>query len=86
MNIFHFLSSHKLFSAYLVRLQHLKPLHEMTEKEFDKRMATGLAQAKADMGKPVEKAFANIRNVGNKRGKTIATNTAHISEKTNRDS
>jgi len=38
-----------------------KSLEEMTDEEFDKRMAAGLAQAQADIGTPAEEVIARLR-------------------------
>lgn len=38
-----------------------KSLEEMTDEEFDKRMAAGFAQAQADMGDPVSEVFERLR-------------------------
>ena len=38
-----------------------KSLEEMTDEEFDARMAVGLFQAQADMGSPVSETFARLR-------------------------
>ena len=40
---------------------HPKSLEEMTEEEFDKRMAIGLAEAKADKGSPLEDVVDRLR-------------------------
>ena len=39
-----------------------KSLEEMTDEEFDERMAVGLAQALADMGSPAEEVIARLRS------------------------
>jgi DNA-damage-inducible protein J len=38
-----------------------KSLEEMTDEEFDARMAVGLSQAQADMGSPVSETFSRLR-------------------------
>ncbi len=48
-----------------VKTSRQKSLEEMSEEEFDKRMATGLSQAQADMGSPVADTFERLR-AGNK--------------------
>ncbi len=40
---------------------HHKSIEEMTDEEFDERMAVGLSQAQADMGSPVSETFARLR-------------------------
>ena len=42
------------------RTYHQKSLEKMTEAEFDERMATGLAQAQANIGSPVSETFFTI--------------------------
>ena len=42
-------------------ISHPRSQDEMTDEEFDARMATGLAQAKAGMGNPAEEVFARLR-------------------------
>lgn len=41
-----------------------KSLDEMTDAEFDQRMAAGFSQAKADMGSPASETFARLKARG----------------------
>ncbi len=43
------------------RSSHQKSLEEMTDKEFDERLAAGLSQAQADLGSPVSETFSRLR-------------------------
>ena len=48
-----------------------KSLEEMTDEEFDRRMAAGLSQARADMGESVSEVFGRLKGRGKNERKAI---------------